>query len=162
MKELLDSYAAFEYWANRRMLDVILNLAPVQQQQQITSSFPSLYKTCLHMWDSSSAWWQRLHMHENIELPSLTFHPSMNDAANGLLKQTEEWKNWVAAASEADLNRELPYKNLKGEPFIQPVKYIILHLSNHGTYHRGQLVTMLRQLGIEQIPKTDYIDFSRM
>jgi uncharacterized damage-inducible protein DinB len=38
---------------------------------------------------------------------------------------------------------------------------MLLHVFNHGTYHRGQLVTMLRQLGIENIPATDFIVWSR-
>jgi uncharacterized damage-inducible protein DinB len=38
---------------------------------------------------------------------------------------------------------------------------MLLHLFNHGTYHRGQLVTMLRELGIEKIPPTDFIVWSR-
>ncbi|MCW3088046.1 MAG: hypothetical protein JWQ78_1432, partial [Sediminibacterium sp.] len=42
------------------------------------------------------------------------------------------------------------------------VKEILLHLFNHGTYHRGQLVTLLRQVGVEEIPRTDYIEFSRL
>jgi uncharacterized damage-inducible protein DinB len=162
MKQLLTSYAAFEYWANQKLLDVILNTSPVQQEQEIVSSFPSIQKTCLHMWDASSVWWQRLHLRADIAVPSLSFHPSMNDIANGLLAQNMAWKEWVEQAVESDLEKELPYKNMKGEAFIQPVKYIILHLSNHGTYHRGQLVTMLRQVGVGTIPKTDYIDFSRL
>jgi uncharacterized damage-inducible protein DinB len=162
MKQLLTSYSAFEYWANQKLLDVILNISPVQQEQEIVSSFPSIQKTCLHMWDASSIWWQRLQMRTDIVVPSLSFHPSVSDIANGLLAQNITWKEWIEQAGEPDLEKELPYKNMKGEAFIQPVKYIILHLSNHSTYHRGQLVTMLRQLGVKTIPKTDYIEFARL
>jgi len=45
--------------------------------------------------------------------------------------------------------------------YKQPVCQMILHVFNHGTYHRGQLVNMLRQLGIEKIPQTDFIVWSR-
>jgi uncharacterized damage-inducible protein DinB len=38
---------------------------------------------------------------------------------------------------------------------------MLLHLFNHNTYHRGQLVTMLRQLGMDKIPATDFIVWSR-
>jgi len=161
MKQLLASFAAYDLWASEKLLAVVINLTEAQQQQEIKSSFPSIHKTCLHVWDASTIWWQRLHMHSQIEVPSLTFHPSMNDVADGLLAQNKQWKDWVDMATEADLENQLSYKNMKGDPFQQPVKDILLHLFNHGTYHRGQLVTMLRQVGIEQIPQTDYIVFSR-
>jgi uncharacterized damage-inducible protein DinB len=161
MKQLLASFAAYDLWANEKILETVLSVTGDQQQQEINSSFPSLHKTCLHMWDANSIWWQRLHMHEQIVIPSLAFHPSMIDVVDGLLTQNKQWKEWVTMAEEADLEKILPYKNIKGEAFRQPVKEILLHLFNHGTYHRGQLVTMLRQVGVEKIPKTDYVDFSR-
>lgn len=162
MKKLLSSFVAYDYWANEKLLNLIINLTDEQQQQEIKSSFPSIHKTCLHIWDAASIWWQRLHMHEQIIVPSLSFHPSMNDVANGILGQNKQWIEWMNAVKETDLEKELPYKNIKGDSFCQPVKDIVLHLSNHGTYHRGQLVTMLRQLGVEKMPKTDYVDFSRI
>jgi uncharacterized damage-inducible protein DinB len=161
MKEILTSYAAYEIWANKRLLDVIMNIGSVQQEQEIKSSFPSIYKTCLHMWDASAIWWQRLHKKEQIAVPSLSFHPTMAEVAQELVEQNEQWLQWIQNASDSDIEAELPYKNMKGEPFIQPVKHILLHISNHGTYHRGQLVTMLRQVGVEKVPQTDYIVFSR-
>lgn len=161
MKQLLASFAAYDLWANEKMLEAVLQLTGNQQQQEIKSSFPSIHKTCLHIWDASSIWWQRLHMHEQIVVPSLAFHPAMNDVANGLLAQNKQWKEWEDGTTEADLEKELPYKTMKGDACKQPVKDILLHLFNHGTYHRGQLVTLLRQVGVEKMPKTDYVDFSR-
>jgi uncharacterized damage-inducible protein DinB len=161
MKNLLSSFAAYEYWANRRLLAVVLNLSEEQQQQEVESSFSTVYRTCLHVWDASTIWWQRLHQLEQIVVPSLSFHPTMIDVNNGLLAQNRQWIDWIEAASDETLTRQLPYKNMKGESFIQPVNEILLHLSNHGTYHRGQLVTQLRQVGAEAIPATDYILFAR-
>ncbi len=161
MKQIVISFAAYDLWANEKLLELVLSLPETQQQQEINSSFPSIHKTCLHVWDASSIWWQRLHMHEQIVVPSLSFHPSMNDVANGLLGQNKHWVEWLNTAAEADLEKQLDYRNMNGDPFRQPVKEILLHLFNHGTYHRGQLVTMLRLVGVDKIPQTDYIVFSR-
>lgn len=161
MKALLTSYARYEYWANEKLLSVILQLDNEQQQQEIVSSFPSVYKTCLHMWDASSIWWQRLQQHTQLVIPSKTFQPAMKDIANGILQQNQQWVDWIDHASDAQIEANLLYKNLKGDPFEQPLKDILLHLNNHGTYHRGQLVTMLRQLGVTDIPQTDFILYSR-
>ena len=161
MKQLLLTYTGYEIWANEQLLNLSVELSPEMQNQQLVSSFPSVYKTFLHMWDASSAWWQRLQMHDQVVIPSLSFQPGMKDIANGLLQQNRQWHSFVSDASEAMLSADLPYKNMRGEHFVQPVYEIIVHLSNHGTYHRGQLVTMLRQLGIERIPQTDYIVYTR-
>ncbi|MGZ3844574.1 MAG: DinB family protein, partial [Flavisolibacter sp.] len=53
------------------------------------------------------------------------------------------------------------YQNTKKEQFKQPIYQMLLHAFNHGTYHRGQLVNMLRQLGVDKIPGTDFIAWSR-
>lgn len=161
MKQLLVSFARYERWANEKLLTVALELSEEQQQQEMKSSFPSIHKTCLHIWDASSIWWQRMQKHEQVLVPSLTFHPTMKDIANGLLQQNAQWIQWVNEQDEAELENLLLYKTMKGDVFEQPVKDILLHLNNHGTYHRGQLVTKLREAGVENIPQTDYILFSR-
>jgi uncharacterized damage-inducible protein DinB len=94
-------------------------------------------------------------------VPSLTFHPVMKDIEKGLLLDNRQWIDWISAATDDDLNEVLHYKTMRGDLFSQPVKEIVLHINNHGTYHRGQLVTMLRQLGVEKLPQLDYILFSR-
>ena len=162
MKQLLASFTQYEFWANEQLLNIILSLSVEQQQQLIISSFPSIYKTCLHIWDASSIWWQRLQKTEQIMVPSISSHPSLKDIVQGILQQNQEWINWIDTAEVSDLENALSYKSLKGDAYAQPVHEIILHLNNHGTYHRGQLVTMLRQVGVANIPQTDYILFRRL
>ena len=161
MKQLLNSFTQYEYWANDRLLPVVFSLTEAQQQETIVSSFPSIYKTLLHIWDANTIWWQRLQKAEQIIVPSLTFHPNSQDIEKGLLQTNQKWIDWVQSASDEDLHAILPYKNIKGDSFAQPVKEIVLHISNHGSYHRGQVVTMLRQIGVEKIPQLDYILFAR-
>lgn len=161
MKQLLTSYTRFEKWANRQLMDVVLGLSITQQEQEIPSSFPSIRKTCLHMWDASAIWWQRLQKNETILIPSKQEYGAMWEITDGLLKQNDLWIQWIENAGEEELKKNLAYKTMKGDPFEQPVRDIILHLNNHGTYHRGQLVTMLRQVGVTQIPQTDFILYAR-
>ncbi|MFK5047672.1 DinB family protein, partial [Klebsiella pneumoniae] len=62
---------------------------------------------------------------------------------------------------ENELKASFTYKNLKGMLFSNEVWKTVHHVMNHSTYHRGQIVTMLRQLGVTQIPQSDYIAFIR-
>jgi len=87
---------------------------------------------------------------------------SMEALADGLMTQDRAWLGWVEAFPEPSLQEELHYKNLKGDSYHEPYYQLLMHLFNHATYHRGQLVTMLRQIGIETIPQTDFIVWVRM
>jgi uncharacterized damage-inducible protein DinB len=161
MKELILQLSGYHTWANQQLIDIILQLPGEKQTQTVASSFDSLLKTVIHLWDAESIWWQRLKLSERILIPSETFNGNFNEAANQLLQQNRQWTQWISNAQEHMFQHEFIYLNLKKEQFKQPVYQVLLHVFNHGTYHRGQLVTMLRQLGLEKIPQTDYIAWSR-
>ncbi len=161
MKELLKQYAAYNCWASQRIIDVMLTLPGEKQMAEVPSSLNSLYKTVLHMWDAESIWWQRMKMQERLVVPSENFMGNLEDAANGLLQQSKLWNDWVNNASDLSLEHVFQYYNNKKEYFKQPVYQVLQHVFNHGTYHRGQLVNMLRQLGVEKIPATDFIVWCR-
>lgn len=161
MKELLSQFAAYNHWAHKRITDAILLMDDNLHQQIVKSSFPNLYATVLHMWDAESAWWQRVKQHESILVPSKTFNPTMKEAVNGLLAQSAQWCDLVEELDDASLRYAVPYRNMKGEAFSQPLSEILHHVFNHGNYHRGQLVTIMRELGEETIPQTDFIYWAR-
>lgn len=161
MKEILDQLAAYNVWATTRLVDVIKSLPEEDQTRELTSSFPSLYKTLLHMWDAESIWWQRVKLSEHVVPPSANFKGSTIDVSAALIHQGELWKSWIEKSRNASFEHEFIYYNLRKERFKQPVYEMLLHLFNHGTYHRGQLVCMLRELGITEIPQTDLIVFQR-
>ncbi len=161
MKKLLLSYASYNLWANQRITDVLTNLEDNVLNQEINSSFPSLLKTLLHLWDVESVWWQRLKLKEVPEWPSASFEGNISTISNGLLQESKQWRDWVNLATEAALEHEFIYRNSKKEQFKQPVHEFLLHLFNHQTFHRGQIITMMRQAGVQKIPNTDMIAFLR-
>lgn len=162
MKELLCQFAAYNVWANHKLLFQIQQMEESQWYKQTPGSFDSLYKTILHVWDAESVWWQRMRLHERIVLPSASFDPSLKDACNGLLHQSMEWEPFIRESlNEEAIESKLIYRNSKGEQFLQPVKEVLMHVFNHSTYHRGQMVVMMRALGETNIPATDFIVFSR-
>lgn len=113
------------------------------------------------MWDAESIWWQRVKLSEHVVPPSANFKGSTIDVSAALIHQGELWKNWIEKSRNASFEHEFIYYNLRKERFKQPVYEMLLHVFNHGTYHRGQLVCMLRQLGVKVIPQTDLVVFQR-
>jgi uncharacterized damage-inducible protein DinB len=161
MKELLQQFSVYNSWANGLLKDLIIALPEEKQLREISSSFSSLHKTVLHMWDAESSWWQRVKLQERIIVQSENFTGNISDAFQGLLLQNQQWIDFITTAQERQLQHEVIYRNTRREQFKQPVYQILLHVFNHGSYHRGQLVNMLRQLGIDKIPQTDFIVWSR-
>lgn len=155
MKELLQQYAAFNVWATQKITDAILLLPEEKINAEITSSFPSMYKTILHVLDAETIWWQRLKLQEHIERPSDTFTGNFTELQKKLLQQSSLFSDWVSNASEPQLQHVFAYIREK-EQNKQPVWQMLMHLFNHNSYHRGQLVTMLRQSGVTKIPCTDF------
>jgi uncharacterized damage-inducible protein DinB len=161
MKELLDQYTAYNLWANKSITDLILSLDVEQHRQKVESSFPTLHATVLHMWIAETAWWQRVKLQEKIIIPTEAENPTMQDVVNGLILQSALWEEWVKNASEMMLKHVYAFQNSKKELFKQPVYETVMHVINHSTYHRGQLVTMMRTLGVKTIPQTDFSVFAR-
>jgi uncharacterized damage-inducible protein DinB len=161
MKQLLQEYAEYHYVANQLLGTLVQNLDAELSTKYVPSSFPSLQKTLIHMLDADSIWWQRIQGSTPIIAPGKNFQGDITELINQLLIQDEQWINYINLLDINALESEFSYTNLKGEPFIQPLYQILLHLFNHGTYHRGQLVTILRVLEIKNIPGTDFVHWAR-
>lgn len=157
MKELLKQLAAYNVWAHQKIMETVLSLPEEKQLAEIPSSFTSIQKTILHMWDAESIWWQRMKLHERFVRPSDNFKGTTRDVVNGLMSQSKLWEGWADNVSEAMLEHVFEFRNQKKEQIKMPTWQMLTHVFNHGTYHRGQLVNMLRQVGVEKIiPQTDF------
>ena len=161
MKQLLQQYAAYNIWAHKKMIHTINQLPESIIHKEILSSFPSVYKTMLHLWDVEAIWWQRLKLAERVQWPSKSFEGGISEINDSLIIASQEWDQWIRMSNDIQLKHVFAYQNSKKEQFKQPVYEMLLHLFNHQTYHRGQLVTMLHELGLDKIPSSDFIEFSR-
>lgn len=161
MKELLQQYAAYNIWATKTIIDRISKLPEEKITQEVTSSFSSIYKTVQHMWRAEELWWQRMKLVENPVAQSDSFTGSFAELYSQFLKQSVLWKEWVDKANDNQLNHVFAFVRNK-EQIKMPVHDMLLHIFNHATFHRGQLVTMLRQLGeTDKIPSTDFSTYCR-
>ena len=160
MKQLLQQYAAYNLWANKKIIETANQLSEEQVNKEIVSSFPSVYKTFLHLMEVENAWWERLKL---VEHPAMSgwFTGNYEELSKKLLELSRQWEEWIESANEVNITHVFAYQNSKKEHFKQPVYEMLLHLFNHQTLHRGQIIMMFRQLGLDKIPPTDFIVFSR-
>ena len=161
MKQLLQQYAAYNLWANKILLERLAQLHHEILQKETDSSFGSIYKTLEHLMEVESIWWQRLKLQEHVQFPDKDPNENFHGLSINLLALSKQWNDWVSGANEKNITHVFGYQNTKKEFFKQPVYEMLLHLFNHQTFHRGEIITMLRQNGIDKIPATDFIVFSR-
>jgi uncharacterized damage-inducible protein DinB len=161
MKDMLQQLAMYDSWANQRLIECILQLPEEKTTEPVTSSFNSIQATLLHLWDAESIWWQRIKLQETVTPPSVNFKGTTRDIATAFLHQNKLWENWVTTASNTSLDHVFMYYTSKREPYKIPVSQMLMQMFNHNTYHRGQLVNMLRQSGVTKIPGTDFLIWTR-
>ena len=149
----------YNSWANHRTLDACAPLSAAQFTQDLHSSFPSVRDTLAHLMFVEWVWLERWLGR------SPGFPPS--DGLSDLASIRSRWQKietdltaFIQKLSAADLDRVVEYKNTKGTAFSNPMRQMLQHLFNHQTYHRGQITTMLRQLGASP-SATDLIAFYR-
>jgi uncharacterized damage-inducible protein DinB len=161
VKELLLRYALYNRWAHKRLLDLINALTTEQQHVTIPSSFDSLYKTVFHIWGAESLWLGRLNK-EPIKISGDPFNKSMENLSGALETLDHQWVDWFTSKEDNQLTEKIHYTNMAGQAFFEPYDLLLLHIFNHNTYHNGQLVTMLRALGVDKIHSTDFVAWTRL
>ncbi|HWB63211.1 MAG TPA: DinB family protein, partial [Chitinophagales bacterium] len=93
--------------------------------------------------------------------PSANFKGGKAELLAGLSENSAELASFIATKDNSFLESAITYKNTKGIEFNNKVEDILYHVVNHASFHRGQLVTMLRQLGFDKFPPQDLIAYIR-
>ncbi|MCC6815083.1 MAG: DinB family protein [Saprospiraceae bacterium] len=160
MKDYLLKLVKYNIWANERFIEIIKDLSDEQLHREINSSFNSVFKTLKHLYDAEKAWWMRLHdpsiVYNFNNFEGLTFNKLIED----FRAISKEWQNFIQSQEESVLQKKFKYRRADAE-YESYIYDALIHIFNHATYHRGQLTTLLRQLGCEKLPSTDFIQFTR-
>jgi len=162
MKDFILHYIRYNEWANRRITKFIEeNVSAQQAEQVIVSSFPSLKETLLHIWGAESIWLQRLKGDSPTVWKGSTFSGTTTELCAEINNIDKDFIDFADSCGEAFLLSPFKYNNLEGKEFTNSRIDAILHCVNHSTYHRGQIITMLRQLNFTKLFSTDYIGYCR-
>ncbi|HLV94372.1 MAG TPA: DinB family protein [Candidatus Acidoferrales bacterium] len=150
----------FNSWANRRTLDSCASLTPEQFTRDLGSSFRSVRDTLAHIYGAEWLWLERWHERVPTALPSAADFPDLEALRARWAQHERNLHAYVHSLTPAELGRVIKYKNTRGTPFEGPIEPMLNHVLHHSTYHRGQIVTLLRQLGAKPV-STDLIVFYR-
>jgi uncharacterized damage-inducible protein DinB len=148
---------AYNDWANERMLDAISALSEEQLTRPLVSSFASIRETLDHVAFAEWLWLRRFQRESAIERP---VWPSLGEIGEALRNSAvARWK-FLETLDDDAIAAIVSYQSTNGDPFSATMSDILFHCANHSTYHRGQLVTLLRQVGGVP-PGTDFMPFTR-
>jgi len=142
----------YNKWANAKMLDVASKLSPEQFTADLQSSHRSVRDTLAHTLAAEWIWLERWKGTSPGALLTAADFPTAESLRARWAQVEKDYTEFFGELSDEALERVIAYKNTKGEQWEYPLGSMIQHLLNHSTYHRGQVTTMLRQLGAEVIP----------
>lgn len=161
MKTLLTSLSDYNLWANKRIIELIQTSSEDIIDTTIESSFPSVRKTIYHIWDTQVIWLNRLQGISLNTWPSKEYDDAFAGYDLYFIQQSIDFQRFIQTRSDGYFESTCFYKTLNGKDEQTKNWQIILHCMNHSTYHRGQLITMLRGLGFSKLISTDYITYNR-
>ena len=152
----------FDYnaWANQRSLDAAAQLSDEQFNKPLGSSFPSVRDTLVHICSGEWVWLERCNGRTPSAFPDLSSIQAISALREHWAPQAKQLLEFIQGLAQDDLDRVMEYKTLNFGVYKNPMWQSLQHLANHGTYHRGQVTTMLRQLGAKPI-LTDLMHFYR-
>jgi uncharacterized damage-inducible protein DinB len=159
MREIRRLYA-FNRWANLRFLDAVEVLSDEELGRDLHSSFPNVAATLVHLLGAEWIWMERWLGRSPTGFPDAADLDSVAKVRARWDVVWEEQQAFLQGLEDADVSRPVTYVNLGGNEFTQPLGDLLRHVVNHATYHRGQLTTLLRQLG-HPAPSTDLVTFYR-
>lgn len=160
---LSDIRALFEYnyWANERLLSIVRTVTTEQFLKDVGSSHGGIQGTLVHIMGAEEIWLHRW-KHEAIT------HICKAEQFPAFERLVDHWKMVEMGVigfchmlkTDDDILAVCDYADLKGNRYAQPLYQLMQHLANHSSYHRGQVVTMLRQMDVKPAA-TDLVVFYR-
>jgi uncharacterized damage-inducible protein DinB len=150
---MLHKYTAYNLWANEQIANWLKDAPEDVFNQEIESSFSTIRKTLIHIWNAEYGWLNAIKNEPWGEAPGQQFEGDGQALLQGLMTASKAFHLHVSSLSPEAI--ESTTTNSRGTTIS--IGDMIQHCMNHSTYHRGQLITMGRQAGLTTPPRTDFI-----
>jgi len=148
----------YNRWANAQVLKASSTLTEEQFTEDLSGSHRSVRATLTHMLAVEWLWLMRWKGVSPEALFDPTAFPNLSSLRAKWAEVEREQTDFVSGVADESLARLIGYVNIKGEAWQYPLWQMMQHVVNHSSYHRGQVATLLRQLGAEPAP-TDFLLF---
>lgn len=157
LRTLLD----YHYWARDRLLDALEPLTEEQYTRHLGGSFPSIRATMVHIYSAEWAWYMRWRGTSPTGLRTEEEWPDLASLRHAWVEHEAKMRALLAELGASGIDRVVEYRLLSGQPGASPFRQMLPHVVNHASYHRGQVTTLLRQMGAQPPKSMDLITFYR-
>jgi uncharacterized damage-inducible protein DinB len=151
----------YHYWARDRVLEAVATITPEQFVRPLGNSFSSIRDPVAHICAAERIWIARLKGEPPQGLQKPERFPDVAAVRRESVELEGEMREQLARLGPEAVERTIEYQDLRGKDQSDLLWQMLQHLVNHGTYHRGQITTMLRQLDAAPPKSMDLIAFYR-
>ena len=154
----------YNRWANSIILDTVSKLAAEDLTRDLHSSHRSVRDTLAHVLAAEWIWLERWKGVSPKALLNPADFPTIESLRTRWAEVERGYTEFISGMSDESLTTVIKYTNTRGEEWAYPLEQMMQHVMNHSSYHRGQVVTMLRQLGaaVKPVDLLVYMDKSRI
>ena len=153
-------FAQYNEWFNRRIYEIAATLTDDERRRDLGAFFRSIHGSLNHLLLTDRVWLGRFSRHGEgsralastpLVLGGHSLDQILYEDFCALAAQRFETDSairaWVGELSAELLDTDLHYMRTNGQPMVAPFWHAIAHLFNQQTHHRGQVTTLLHQLG---------------
>ena len=146
----------YNRWAAWRTLTVASTLANDEFLRPMGNSFSSVRDTLAHILGAEWIWLERWQGRSPKALLDPATFPTVQSLESRWATVERDQMQFIEALTPQRLSEQLRYINQEGQGYSYPLWQQLVHVVNHSSYHRGQVTTLLRQLGAEAV-STDFL-----
>jgi len=159
LQKFMANNANYHSWVTGKFVEWLSTKPDELLHKEVPSSFNTIAKTLNHIWGTDEYWFSIIAETSEFEQRYQVTEFDTKEILNGLANRAKEISKLINSYNEADLSKLI---KVESPWFVSELpKYEYLqHVINHSTYHRGQIVTMGRNVGITDAPMTDYNFFN--
>lgn len=143
----LPALFAYNRWANERAVESVRTLSVEEYGRDLGGGWPTVRDTLVHVASATEAWHERFHGRSPGRLLTGVDVATLDEAVSRLELADAALERFVLETDPERLAEILAYTNLRGDVKRVPYWAVLRHVVNHGTYHRGQISSMIRRLG---------------
>lgn len=155
LKTLISKSVHYNNWVVDKYLNWLSSKSDEQLNQETPSSFPTILKTLHHIWQTQEYWWSHISENNEFDFAATAVLSGREEIFSAIRNNSQKLADYVDGLTEEDLIKNVKIESQWFQCDFSKYEYI-QHVIIHGTYHRGQIVTMGRCIGITDAPMTDY------
>jgi uncharacterized damage-inducible protein DinB len=159
LKDYFIELAEFSRWADDRVMSWLSQITEETWNQEAVSSFGSIRDTAVHIVSAQNIWLDFWTKAQQPTYLSSEFTGSRAELIDIWTRTSTALNDFIKRYPAADYSTAIQVRKPNGEMNTMEFRKTFPHMINHSTYHRGQLVTLLRQAGFLNLSNTDLFTF---